>query len=171
MFGRRRQQQRQRHWFVGVIGVGLLATATTMLPAKPGTVRTNQGTVYRGDVTEDEKFVTIKDRGISTRIDKRNVPAGGIQYTASFDDQFNERHAKLAPNDVKGRMELATWATQNDRSDLAVQALEEATKIEPTNRDAALALDTAQRQLELDRHKATAAPAGTKAGGPPPPAT
>ena len=174
-------RQRQRHWLVGLIGVGLLATATSMLPAKPGIVRTKDGTVYRGDVTEDEKFVTIKDRGIATRIDKRNIPAGAIQYTASIDDQFNERHAALAPNDIKGRMDLANWATQNERPDLAVTALEEATKIEPTNRDAALALDTAQRQVELDQRKKGAGAAtppppppgpGAKPGTtPPPPAT
>src|SRR5207245_7888611 len=95
----------------------------------------------------------------ATRIDKRNVPAGGIEYTASLDDQYNERHAKLAPNDVKGRIDLASWATQNGRSDLAVKALDEAVKIDPASRDAALALDTAQRQVELEQRQHTAKPA------------
>src|SRR3954462_4243286 len=146
-------RRRQRHWLVGILSVGLLATATSLLPAKPGMVRTKDGTVYRGDITEDDKFVTVKDRGISTRIDKRNVPANGVQYTATLDDQFNDRRSKLAPNDVKGRIDLANWATQNERADLAVAALTEATKIDPTNRDAALALDTAQRQAELDQRR------------------
>jgi hypothetical protein len=165
---------RHRRWIVvgSVAVVGLMAS---LLPAKPGTVRTKDGTVFTGDLTEDEKFVTVKNHGISTRIDKRNVPADGIQYTASLDDQFNQRKAQLAATDVKGRIELANWASQNQRPDLAVTALEEARKIDPTNRDAALLLDTAQRQVELDQaHKPPAAGGGAAthaaAGGPSAPA-
>lgn len=145
-----------RRWLVCGLAVGVLGS---VIWAKPGSVRTMDGTSYRGDVTEDDKFVTIKDHGVSTRIDKRNVAADGIQYTASLDEQFTERHAKLAANDIKGRIELAHWATQNQRADLAVKTLEEAVKADPTNREAALQLETAQRQVDLDRRQQSTKPA------------
>lgn len=157
-----------RRWLVGGVVVGLLATSVW---AKPGSVRTKDGTVYSGEITEDAKFVTIKDHGVSTTIDKRNVLADGILYTATLDEQFNERRLKLAPSDVKGRLELARWATQSQRSDLAVKALEEAVKIDPANREAALQLDTAIRQVDLEKRQHTNKPpdpkAATKPASPP----
>jgi hypothetical protein len=150
-----RQRRWRRLWFVGICAVSLLAMLLPRLTAlaKTGTVRTKDGTIFQGDVTEDEKYVTVKSHGIATRIDKRNISADGIQYTASLDDQFNDRKSKLAPNDVKGRVDLANWATENQRPDLAAAALQEATKIDPANRDVALLLDTAQRQMDLDQRK------------------
>jgi hypothetical protein len=145
----------RRWWFSGIAVLALVS----VLWAKPGSVQTNDGQVFQGDVTEENGFVTITSHGISTKIDKRNVAK--TQYTASLDDQYQQRHDKLAADDVVGRMDLGKWAMQNQRADLAVAVLEEARKIDPTNRDAAAQLLAAQSQLELDQHQGGAAGATT----------
>jgi hypothetical protein len=153
-----------RRWLVSGLAVGLMASA---LLANPGAVTTKQGDTFKGNVTEDEKFYYIDGPGGQLKIDKRNVDK--VQIDQSIDDQYTARHAKLSATDVKGRIELANWANDQKRADLAVTALEEARKIDPTNRDAAIALDAAQRQVDLDKSGAnkTAAPAATTQAGTP----
>jgi hypothetical protein len=132
-------------WLIGGFTVALLAS---VLMAKQGVVKDRQGDTFKGDVTEDAKFVYINGTGGQIKLDKRNIDT--ITYAEAVDDEYKARHAKLADNDVKGRMDLAQWANDNGRADLAVAALTEARKIDPLNKDAARALDAAQQQLDLD---------------------
>jgi hypothetical protein len=134
-----------RRWMVGGLSVVLLASA---LLAKPGVVTNRQGETFNGDVTEDDKFVYVNGAGGQIKLDKRNIAS--VVYADTIDDQYAARHAKLGAKDVKGRMELAQWANDNNRADLAVAALQEARKIDPMNKDAARALDAAQQQLDMD---------------------
>jgi len=134
-----------RRWALGALAAGLLVST---VGAKQGIVRTRDNAAFTGDITEDEKSVTVNIHGVTTKIDKRNVLK--IEYIASLDDQYKEKVAKLAPDDVKGRIELAKWANSQSRPDLAISALTEARKIDPSNRDAAVMLDDVQRQKELD---------------------
>jgi hypothetical protein len=143
-------------WLIGGFSVALLAS---VLIAKQGVVKDRQGDTFKGDVTEDAKFVYINGTGGQIKLDKRNIDS--ITYAEAVDDEYKARHAKLADNDVKGRMDLADWANQNGRADLAVAALTEARKIDPFNKDAARALDAAQQQLDLDN-----AAAHPKSSGP-----
>jgi hypothetical protein len=142
-----------RGW-VGGFMLGLLVSAllVSTLLAKPGVVTNKQGETFKGDVTEDEQYVYINTAGGQIRLDKRNVDK--IAYTATIDDEYIARHAKLGAKDVKGRIELASWANENQRADLAIAALKEAREIDPTNREAALALDSAEKQMELDQSAA-----------------
>jgi hypothetical protein len=157
-----------RRWLVGGLTVVLLASA---LLAKPGVVTTRQGDKFTGDVTEDDKFIYIDGAGGQIKLDKRNI--ANITYTKTIDDQYAERHAKLAADDVKGRMDLADWASQNQRTDLAVAVLTEARKIDPMNKDAARALDAAEQQLDMEqlaarqKARATTGPATGVAGASP----
>ncbi len=139
---------------LAIAAVAWCALAATTPAVKTGIVQTLDGHTFEGEITQDDKFITITLHNIATRLDKRNVAK--ITYTQSLDDQFADRLSKLAADDVKGRIDLATWASDNQRPDLAVTALQEARKIEPTNRDAAIALDNAQRQIDLDARHATA---------------
>lgn len=154
-----------RRWWLSGVAVGLFAS---MLLAKPGIVYTRDGSSFHGDVTEDGQYVTITTHGIATKVNKLNVAK--IEYPPSIDEQYAERHQKLAADDVKGRIDLANWASQNQRPDLAVQALQEAQKIDPTNRNVALMEDTAQRQWDLDRRQGKTGTPATAPGGATPPA-
>jgi hypothetical protein len=143
-----------RQWlFRGMFSGLMIALLASVLLAKPGTVTTNQGDTFKGDVTEDDQFYYIKSAGGQIKLDKRNAK---VEYTETIDDQYLARHAKLKDNDVKGRIELAQWANQNGRADLAVAALTEARKIDPMNKEAGTALDSAEAQLELDQANAKA---------------
>jgi hypothetical protein len=164
-----------RRWLVSGLSVALLASA---LLAKPGVVTNRQGETFNGDVTEDDKFVYINGAGGQIKLDKRNIAS--VVYADTIDDQYAAKHAKLAANDVKGRMDLAQWANDNNRADLAVAALTEARKIDPMNKDAARALDAAEQQVQMDQAAAkaktaspTTVPAPVAAAGPTaaPPAT
>jgi hypothetical protein len=146
-----------RQWLFGglcgAVAVGLLASA---LYAKPGVVTNKQGDTFTGDVTENDTTVTVNGAGGQLTFNKANIAK--IEYTATVDDEYEQRHAKLKANDVQGRIALANWANGKQRSDLAVKALNEARQIDPTNKDAAMALDAAERQMELD-HPTPPAPA------------
>jgi hypothetical protein len=158
-----------RRLLVGGLALGLMASA---LLAKPGVVTNKQGQQFKGDITEDDKTVSIDGPGGKLTVNKLNVAS--IVYDQTIDDQYDAKHAKLAPNDVKGRIALANWANDKQRVDLAIKALQEARQIDPTNREAALALDADQRQLELDQAAAKAKEgAATKPAVPttPPPAS
>jgi hypothetical protein len=146
-------------WYLpGVLTVVLLASA---LFAKQGTVTTRAGETFTGDVTSDDKNVFVNGPGGQLSFKKENIVR--IDYVDTIDDQYDRRHAKLKDNDVKGRIDLANWANDNRRADLAIKALQEARKIDPSDKDAARALDGAEQQLALDQ---SAANGKTPATGP-----
>ena len=144
-------------WRLGafaVAGLALCALVAAADPPRPGIVQTLDGHTFTGDVVDDGKFVTITFQKNVIRFDKRYVAK--ITYTATVDDQFNGSLSKLAADDLKGRIDLATWATNNQRPDLAVTALQQAHKIDATNQDVITALDAAQHQVDLNAHNAAA---------------
>ncbi len=139
-----------RRWWQRACAIGVVIFAAAILRANPGTVQTDDNHAFNGDVSEDAKYVTVTSRGIAIKIDRRNVAK--ITYVSSVDDQFHDQLSRLAASDVKGRVDLAKWADDFDRPDLAITALNEAVKIDPTNADAAKALQAAQSQLEKSQH-------------------
>ena len=164
------RRRRARVWAASIaiatLGAGI---SYQFAGARPGVLRTKDGLSFAGDITEGGRFDTIIEKGVSTQIDVRNVArveygdfqadshaaSGGSENAApaaeAIQDEYNARHAKLAPNDALGRAGLAVWANSMGRADLAVQALEEAQKLAPTNRAVALQLADTRQQLQLDR--------------------
>ena len=153
-------RRRRRRWIARALaGVALgaavvLAVRPLAAWAKPGVVTARDGTPYTGDVTEDERYVYINAPGGRIQLDRRNVSK--IDYAADVQTEYDARHAKLGAKDVKGRVELAKYASEHSRSDLALAALEEARQIDPANRDVALSTETVQRQMDLDRKRGQA---------------
>jgi hypothetical protein len=145
----------------GMLTAALVLTlVSSVLLAKPGTLTTLDGQVMKGEITEKDGKTTVDQPGGAITMDSANVKS--VVYDKTADDEYAERHAKLDAKDVKGRMTLAAWASDHDRADLAVQALTEARKIDPMDKAAASALDTAQIQADLDaKAKAKAAGKGT----------
>ncbi len=155
-----------RRWFTVAVAAAAVAAgvAVTAWPrpaaAKPGVVTNRQGETFSGEVTEDEHFVFVDSPGGQLRIDKRNVAK--VDYAADVDAQYQARHAKLSATDVAGRVDLANWANQHARPDLAAASLEEARQLDPANRSVALALDSVQRQMDLDRRRGRGGRAATR---------
>ena len=172
-------RRRRRRWIVpSLVAMGLAASVAVMTrppaeaadppaaaapaPAgRAGVVTTADGQPYAGNIAEDDRYVTITTAGATVRLDRRNVSR--IDYAADVQAEYDKRHAKLAAGDVKGRSALATWATEHKRLDLALAALDEARQLDPTNRDVALATQSVERQLDLDR-KAGKTGGGTARG-------
>ena len=141
-----------RRWFI-------IATATCILSssmcARPGEVITRDGSPpFTGDVSEtpDGKFVIIRKGSIETKLDKRNIEK--IVYVQSFEDQWAERTAKLAPTDIAGRMELGRMAYEKQKYTHARDMFEQVMKIDPSHKEAANLLDLVTRQIELQRKSA-----------------
>lgn len=148
-----------RGWLIGTAMASFaVLLAASVLLAKPGIVKTRDGQRFEGDVTENDDVVTVTVRGVAVNINRRNVT--DIEYTASLDDQYKFRHERLSPSDVPGRVALARWAFENHRYDLARTAVDEAIKIEPSNREAREMVDTLDRQAALDRKAPDPRPAG-----------
>ena len=136
----------------------LAALLASPLLARPGTLTTRDGQTVLGDITETPDGVIVVIRGIASRYDRADVAT--IDYNGTVEEQFHHRLMTLGPFDVRGRRDLAAWASQQQRPDLAIESLRQARDIDPTDRDTALAMQAAQRQEELDelRHVSGAAP-------------
>jgi len=150
-------------WVLGVAAVWLV-TSTSL--AKPGIVKTRDGKVIEGDVTEQDERVVINIRGIQTSVPRANVLS--IDYPPAMEEQFKQRLAKLPRNDIKRRIDLAHWAFDNRRYDLARDALDDALRLDPNNLEATTFRNTVDEQRRLDRSSA-ATPAPRPPPGPPPP--
>lgn len=75
-------------------------------------------------VDEDEQGVTLQIAGISLRIERSNIKE--LRYQPTVEEQYRQRLAELAEDDVQGRYELATWLVfQKEAYELAVRELEQ----------------------------------------------
>src|SRR5262245_17678209 len=99
---------------------------------KPGVVRTREGQTYDGDVDEkDPDAVVVTVRGIETRIARNRIAS--INYGSGTATDFSGRLAKLAPNDVQGRLAIAREAFDQKQYTVARDAAEQARAIDPNN--------------------------------------
>ncbi len=130
---------------------------STSLWAKPGTVKTRDGTSYQGDVSEAEDGkIIVKVHGIDMRIERRDVAS--ITYVDDIQQEFQKRLAALPPKDVKGRMDLARWAFDKHQYDWSRQAAESALLADPNNKEATDFLVTIRKQQEIERAPKPAEP-------------
>jgi hypothetical protein len=139
----------QRSWMLGSVAGLLLAS---VLWARPGTVKTRDGQVFVGEVTEESDQVVVDNKGIHTTIARDNLRS--ITYSTSIDQEYQKRLAKLTQYDVPGRLELARWVFENQRYDLAQAVLQEAIRIQPHNDDVIRMTRTVARQLDLAQAEA-----------------
>jgi hypothetical protein len=135
----------------GVV-LGLLAS---VLFARPGVVITQSGQRFEGEIKEQPKDVTITVKGIQTTVDRSDIAS--LIYTEDVQKLYERRLSRLSPHDVQGRIELAQWAVEQNRSDLALNALDQAMKIDPNNAHAYdfIQLIQAQRGLQTTSGPAT----------------
>jgi hypothetical protein len=133
-----------RHWFLAGMGTLLFAA---VLFARPGVVITHSGQHFEGDIKEQSQNVTITIKGIQTTVDRSDIAS--LIYSQDVQQLYRRRLASLQPRDVDGRLTLAKWAMDQDRPDLALDALNSAMKIDPNNRQAYDFIQLIQRQRHL----------------------
>lgn len=158
--------RRRRGVFVWLLAAGLSATVAM---ARPGIVRTTDGQTFEGDVTVDESdanIVIVTVRGIPMRLERSRIAS--TEYTEGYEKQFADKMAKLAPNDVQGRLALAREALDQRHHVLAREAAEAARTLDPNNADAVALLETIRSQIRLEQTRSTTqsttSPAGTTGG-------
>ena len=136
----------QRSWVLG--GVGGLLLASSMLWGRQGVVKTQDGAIYSGDITEHSDQVTVDSKGIHTTIPRDRLRS--LTYSDSIEQEFHNRLSHLTHYDVPGRIELAQWLFENKSFDLAMQVLDEARQLQPRNADVGQMIQTVLRQEEME---------------------
>ncbi|MGA2232088.1 MAG: hypothetical protein ABSH22_14425 [Tepidisphaeraceae bacterium] len=115
-------------FFCGLAGLVLVSA----LWARQGDVRLVNGTIVSGDVNDnDPNQVVVTLHGAQEIIQRDNVDS--IEYFDGPDDEFTSRLSKLGARDVPGRLDLARWAADERRFDLAKSAVTDALAIDPSS--------------------------------------
>lgn len=161
----------------GLMACMLLGFVCSLAWGRPGVLVTRQGQTLNGDINEKDETYVVTIRGIDTIVQRRDVVS--VEYHEDMEKQFQEKLSRLGPKDVNGRIDLARWAFDRDRYDLAREALEAARAIEPNNPDVTKMLETVQSQIRLERsaqtrpataaqqaHSPATGPAATQPGPP-----
>jgi hypothetical protein len=110
-------------------------------------VKTKSGAIYSGEVEERGNVVTVNIRGVITRLPKADVDS--IEYQeGTIDEEIETRRAKLAPEDLKGRLELARLALDHQMFDKALELALEAVQIDPKDEEAIAVRQTIRMQKQ-----------------------
>ncbi len=120
-----------------VVLAGALAIAALLsgrlIAGKVGTITTQSGQQFSGDITERADEITISHNGIDTIIPRSEIAA--IEYT-TLDERFQDAMGKLKADDIPGRIALARKSFDQNRLELAQQAIDSALEIDPLDRSA-----------------------------------
>jgi hypothetical protein len=139
---------------VTLVGIAIvLFVSSSMLLAKPGVVKTKSGHTYYGEVTRDpDGTVIVTIRGVETRVPGADVDLVTDQ-AGDFKQDFENRRRLLDPKDPAGFIELAHFALDNREFLMANEAVEQALKADPTNKDAMALRDTIRQEARADRQR------------------
>src|SRR5687767_6061776 len=136
-----------RTWMLG--GLACLLCAAAAL-AERSVVTMRDGTVHEGEVTEKGDSLEILTKGkIPFKVLRSDVAS--VRQAGSLKAQFDQRMAKLKPDDAVGRIELARWAFDKGDYSLALDALDAAIAIDPNNEEARSLHRNVQAQQAMQR--------------------
>jgi hypothetical protein len=142
----------------------------SILTARQGVVRTDDGRSIEGDVSDDPNSdtVTISVGSAQVAVDRTDILS--IEYGEDVTKQFNQSLAQLSATDIRGRLQLGRWALDKNQFGLARRAADDALRIDPGNTDAVTLLQTVAAQETLSMHRTPTAPAAPVADANPAPA-
>jgi len=103
----------------------------SLLPARQGVVRTDDGRTIEGDVADDPNSdtVTVTVGNAQVAVDRSDILS--IEYGDNVARQFKQRLAELPSTDIRSRLELGRWALDKKQYALARQAAREVMRIDP----------------------------------------
>ncbi|MCK4601752.1 MAG: hypothetical protein KAU28_04765, partial [Phycisphaerae bacterium] len=111
-------------------------------------------------VTETEDGYEVRTRMGVVKLQRHEVES--ITDVVDPKQEYDERLAELADDDVDGHIGLGRWASENELTDEAMARFRHVLEIEPDNQEAALLL----RQLEADLEREADSNADGDNGGP-----
>jgi hypothetical protein len=106
------------------------------------------GTRLRGDVTETESEVILRNAAGETRFPRSAVEK--IEYITPprpVDEEYHERARALQPLDIEGHFALAEWARDKKRYDLVRRQCKYILGLDPGHASARLLLEEAETRL------------------------
>jgi hypothetical protein len=148
-----------RRW---LLGAALVMGLASMLLAKQGVVKTQDGRILEGDVDESagaDADVKVIIHGVAITLPRSDIAS--IDYPKDATAEFNEKLAKLDRNDVNGRLALARWALGRQQFALARQAADAAQRLAPNDLDIQTLQDTIQAQERMAARQGAGAAAAT----------
>jgi hypothetical protein len=160
-----------RRW---LLGAALIAGLASVLLARQGVIKTQDGRTLEGDVDDSagpEADVMITIHGVGVTLARSDIVS--IEYPKDLTQEFNERLAKLDRNDVTGRLNLARWALGKQEFELARRAADAAQKLAPNDLDVQTLQDTIEAEQRMAARRGggaaavTAAPPATAPSAPP----
>lgn len=131
-------------------GLLLVLTVAVTTWGRTGVVTIKDGSTFEGDITEQGNIVIIK-RGNEQPVKLNKANVANIEYKAIATPPpappgtaapspnaatFHAQMAKLAKNDVPGRIKLAQQMLDKKEYDLSLEALDSAIAIDPNSEDA-----------------------------------
>jgi hypothetical protein len=117
----------------GALILCLLLVSTSF--ARQGVVTLVSDQRYIGDIdASDPEHVVVNSHGVQITIDRVDIRA--VEYLDQMDQDFKDKMARLSAVDVPGRLDIAKWAMDLNRLDLALAAADQAANIAPDNKDA-----------------------------------
>lgn len=135
----------------GLVVLLLIGTGPTQ--ADLADLYLKDGTRLRGDVTETETEVILRNAAGETRFPRSVVEK--IEYITaprSVDEEYRERARALQPTDLDGHFALAEWARDRKRYDLVRRQCKYILALDPEHKNARLLLEEAETRLtELNR--------------------
>jgi hypothetical protein len=130
----------------------------SILMARQGIVRTDDGRSIAGDISDDPNSDTVTIRVGSAQIAVDRSDVLSIDYGDDVVRQFNQSLSQLPATDVRGRLQLGRWALDNNQYELARRAANDALRVDPGNADAITLLQTIAAQESLSAKRTEAAP-------------
>ena len=143
---------------VGVLAVLILALgAVTTIDARTAVVTLNDGRQVTGDlVAQDENGVTLMVNDI-----RQVIPSGeirGIEYPRTLEEQYKDRRAKVADDNLQGRLDIVRWLINSDGGlELAAREIGAMQQVWPGNEDVALFKRVVDERLRAQREAEAAA--------------
>lgn len=132
---------------------------------KQANVTLSDGRVLSGElVSETTQAITLRIAGINTPITRDQIK--DIQYIQSISEQYAQRRAKLAADDIEGRYELARWLFDQKAYDMAKKELTELQATAPDHKQAKLLLRVVEERIKLSSQPAVEPDKTTPAADP-----
>ena len=157
--------------FRGTVTAVCFAVVTSLIAwpclADVAVVVTKSGNTLEGEVIgETPEQITLRIAGIDTPIKREDISE--LTIKPSVEDEYKERRAKIADDDLDERYALAYWLFENNAYDLALQELRPLERIAPESEriPRLIALIESKQRLEAREAAAGVNPSATPSGTP-----
>lgn len=139
---------RTRLSWLGCVGVLALLFPPDLALGQTATVTLQTGRTVSGEIVrQDDQTVVLRVSGIETPIARDQIQ--NIETFVSIEDEYRQRRARLADNDLDGRFALADWLYQQQAYRLAQAELDDLAQRYPSETRVLALRNAVEQQLRL----------------------